>query len=98
MDTRILVLAPRGRDADVVCKVLEGVGSRCLSIKSVADLIDALVEGAGAVFVTEEALAGSDLDPFRVWLANQPPWSDIPVVVLVNGQPGQRSTDSARRL
>jgi signal transduction histidine kinase len=82
----------------VICQVLEGVGSHCLVIKSAAELIDVLNAGAGAVFVTEEALAGADLDPFKTWLASQPPWSDIPVVVLVTNQPGRRSSEASHRL
>jgi len=40
--------------------------------------------GAGAVFLSEELLAGRWLDELATWVAQQPPWSDLPFVVLTS--------------
>ncbi len=55
----------------------------CRICPDLADLARAIVEGAGAALVTEEALDGDD-DAGMVlrWVAAQPPWSDFPFVVL----------------
>jgi DNA-binding transcriptional LysR family regulator len=97
-DYRVLVLAPHGRDAGLAAGILAKAGMICRICPDLADLARAIVEGAGAALVTEEALDGDD-DAGMVlrWVAAQPPWSDFPFVVLaaprVNG--GEDSSDRA---
>ncbi len=82
-DYRVLVLAPRGRDALLAAGILGKAGMTCRVCPDLADLARAVIEGAGAALVTEEALDGDD-DARMVlrWVAAQPPWSDFPFVVL----------------
>jgi len=40
--------------------------------------------GAGVVFLAEESLASQWLDELATWVAQQPPWSDLPFVVLTS--------------
>ncbi len=47
-----------------------------------ADLEREVRKGAGTAIVTEEALVGQSLDGLAEWLADQPPWSDLPMIVL----------------
>ena len=52
-----------------------------------ADLGELVVEieaGAGAVFVAEEGLFGSDTDRLIDWVERQPAWSDLPFLVLTS--------------
>ena len=79
MDERVLVLAPRGRDAQVVKSVLGEAGSCCTVCSDVMALTAALSVGAGAALLTEEALSESDTVDLLGWLAAQPNWSDFPV-------------------
>ncbi|MDB5746788.1 MAG: hybrid sensor histidine kinase/response regulator [Massilia sp.] len=82
-EERILVFAPRGRDAEVMCSVLTGDGFAC-DIMAGFDAFVANIElGAGAAIVAEEALAEVDLARLRAWLERQPSWSDFPFVVLL---------------
>ncbi|MFC5461133.1 response regulator [Massilia niabensis] len=82
-EERILVFAPRGRDAEVMCAVLTGDGFDC-DIMDGFDAFAAHIEaGAGAAIVAEEALADVDLARLRSWLEHQPSWSDFPFVVLL---------------
>ena len=48
--------------------------------------------------VTEEALIGDDLVPVLEWCGAQPPWSDLPVIVLATKQAGPRAPPAARTL
>ncbi|MDT8315428.1 PAS domain S-box protein [Roseomonas mucosa] len=87
----LLVLAPTGRDAAEIGRVLAGMGVEARALGGLAELCDDLRPdggaGAAALVVAEEALArGADALVER--LARQPPWSDLPVVVLTAG--GQR--------
>src|ERR1044071_8087947 len=79
---RVLVLAPRGRDAQVALKLLTSQGRYATSCNSVPQLVQELNQGAGAALVAEEALHGCNLRPLCAWLAEQPPWSDLPFVLL----------------
>src|SRR3954464_2954437 len=87
-EERILVFAPRGRDAEVMCSVLTGDGFVCDTTTSFESLVEHIEAGAGAAILAEEALTGVDLARLRAWLDGQPSWSDFPFVVLlgkVNG-------------
>jgi hypothetical protein len=55
-DLRVLVLAPGGRDARVICEVLQRAGVRAESCATVEDLGQELQAGAGAAVITAEAL------------------------------------------
>ncbi|MFZ2491071.1 MAG: hybrid sensor histidine kinase/response regulator [Thermoanaerobaculia bacterium] len=79
---RILVVAPIGRDADLMCTHLRGAGLSCDVTKDVHDLCAALEEGVGAIMVTEEALTQGAADELTRSLAQQPPWSETPVIIL----------------
>ncbi|NLE57374.1 MAG: PAS domain-containing protein [Planctomycetes bacterium] len=79
---RVLVLAPTGRDAHVIAQTLTEARLRSEIVSDMAEFCRALGEGAGAAVVAEEALAGSAVAVLTAALAEQPPWSDIPLIVL----------------
>ncbi len=84
-----LILAPRGRDAAVIERLLRAAG---IASEVCADL-DAVARGldrCSAVVVTEEALAGPDLPALLDAVAAQPAWSDLAFLVLATKQPGAR--------
>ena len=80
----VLVLAPIGRDASATANVLRQNGIEADVCDHLGALRDRLVSGAGAVFVAEEALFNADLAAIERWVAHQPPWSDLPFVVLTS--------------
>jgi PAS domain S-box-containing protein len=98
MDERILILAPRGRDAPVIAETLAGLGHMTLICPDLNTLTEALQEKAGAAILTEEALAQQGASVLTDWLSAQPPWSDFPFIVLVTKQPGKRTQTDAARL
>ena len=54
----------------------------CDGLRELAREVEA---GAGVVLLTEEALAAPGIDELLATLANQPAWSDLPVVLLMQG-------------
>lgn len=80
-DGPVLVLAPFGRDARVVCSALRDVGIQALEQSGLSELVANLNDAAAAV-VAEEALVHEHRGALARWIANQPPWSDFPFVLL----------------
>jgi signal transduction histidine kinase/CheY-like chemotaxis protein len=92
MNETVLVLTPRGRDAEVAIDLLKRHGIKAASCDHLTALSAAIERGAGAAMVAEEALAGIDLDVLTNHLEQQPPWSDFPFIILANGHKGVRSS------
>ncbi len=98
MEVRVLVHAPRGRDAVVVQRVL-GADHAVTICAEPAQLLARLQEASAAAIVTEEALADeSFVHALAEWLASQPAWSDYPFIVLATRQPGRRSAHAIASL
>ena len=87
---RLLVLAPTGKDASLTRSILERAGVACVGCADIVQLCQELDAGAGAVLVPEEAVAEDKGQRLIEWLHRQPPWSDLPVLVLA--RPGATST------
>jgi len=98
MDQRVLVLAPRGRDAAIAADLLTRNAIEAVVCANTQELLASLRTGAGAVLVTEEALAAGDHDALAAWTSGQPSWSDLPFIVLANGGKAPRSTLATDRL
>src|SRR5688572_14757068 len=88
-EERVFILAPTGRDSTVTGAVLGRAGVACMFCHSVEELCEGLDTGAGAVLLAEEAVGQDQGDYLTEWLARQPPWSDLPVLVLA--RPGADS-------
>jgi signal transduction histidine kinase len=98
LEERVLVLALRGRDAQVIAQVLSKEGQDCVAFSSGAALAGALAEGAGTAILTEESLSGSDRPALTRWLRSQPPWSDFPFILLATKRSGRRPPEAVRTL
>ena len=98
MEERVLLLALRGRDAQVVDQLLSRQGHACCICTSVAELTEQLSAGAGTALLTEESLVDAGRDGLDSWLASQPPWSDFPFVLLATKRSGRRPPEAARML
>jgi PAS domain S-box-containing protein len=88
--TNVLILAPVGRDAGTCAKLVAQTGLSSRSCRDVANLIEELNPHSDVVLVAEEALYGKALDVLAEWVAAQPPWSDLPFVVLTHHNEGAR--------
>ena len=85
----VLILAPTGRDAMAAAQLLgrAGIAARiCADGCALAGALD----GAGAVLVAEEGLLGQRQEVLADWVGRQPPWSDLPFVMLTGRRDDQR--------
>lgn len=94
---RALVLAPRGRDAQVAAAMLGEAGITAEACLSLAPLVEELNAGAAFVVVTEEAIATADLLPLSEWIDDQEEWSDLPFILLTNRGGGLERNPAASR-
>ena len=81
---RFLIVAPNGRDAEVIGQLLRSAALP-FAIDGGGDRLFAAIasgEEAGAI-VTDDALARLDTDRLRAAIERQPRWSDFPFVLLV---------------
>jgi len=88
----VLLLTPSGRDFSVAQALLQAAGIGSLACKDVRQLGAMLGDDACCAIVADEALNGVDLAALTHWVSSQPPWSDLPFVVLT-----QRSAGADRR-
>ncbi|HEX8447667.1 MAG TPA: ATP-binding protein [Sphingomonas sp.] len=98
MEDRILILAPRGRDAVIASDLLARNDLTADICHDLSALVRELDRGVGAVLITEEALAMEDRSTLSAWVAAQPTWSDLPFVVLANGGRAPRTATATGRL
>ena len=90
---RILIVAPIGRDADLMCTHLAAAGMPCQVCRDIEELCQELNEGAGALLFTEEALTADVAPRLGHALNQQPAWSDVPIIILT----GALSADAKHR-
>lgn len=92
--SRVLLLAPVGRDAALTQTVLGRAGIESVACSRLDELQRHLADGAGAALITEEAVIGRDLRELLDWIAGQPSWSDFPFIVLL--EPGASAESSTQ--
>ena len=83
-DHRVLVFAPVGRDGPASAELLRNANLEAISCRDLAELVTEMAAGVGTVFLAEEGLFGKDTAALAQWIAGQPPWSDLPFVVLTS--------------
>ena len=81
-ENRFLMLPPTQRDGEMTVRLLQQNGIACEICPGIDALIDAMAIGAGGLIVTQEHLRGDRTGHLRRALAEQPPWSDLPLIVL----------------
>jgi len=85
VEQRILVLAPIGQDAVAMATLLERHGVAAAVCGSAAEACRRVMEGAGGLLVTEEALELAGMSQLFGVLNTQPPWAELPLIVLTRG-------------
>src|SRR5262244_2979778 len=96
---RVLVLALTSRDGELAQEALTRAGISTEVVRGIEPLCEAIAEGAGAVLVTEESLTGLASQLLVKTLEREPPWSDLPIVVLTTtGEAAGLSLRTIRRL
>jgi signal transduction histidine kinase len=94
-EMRAVILAPIGRDAALLASSLAALEIDTAIAGNAQVLTQLLTDGAGCAIVAEEALTLAEVKIIEAWLAEQPPWSDMPFVVLTFG--GRATRQSHKR-
>jgi len=94
---RVLIVAPMGRDAAIADAILREARLPVLICADLPRLLAELTE-VGVVLVAEEALQSSDYPDLVRWIEQQPPWSDLPIVLIAHRGGGMERNPAARRL
>jgi signal transduction histidine kinase len=81
-EERVLVLMPTGRDGELVCTRLGQTGISAQACSNIVELAGAVVSGAGAVLLAEEALKAEAIEYLVDLLNQQPIWSDLPIILF----------------
>ena len=81
LERRLLVLAPVGRDAELICEILLKDAVACDACRGLDELAREVERGAAAIVIAEEAFAEHEGRLAQI-VAAQPPWSDLPMLVL----------------
>ncbi len=94
MNSIVAICAPTGRDQTLILRILEmaGLDGEPMAPAGLKERIENTT--IAAAILTEEAVAMLKAEQWRETLAEQPPWSDFPFVVLTsleNSRPQMRS-------
>lgn len=79
----VLVLAPFRKDADYIAAFLREQEVEVRAAKADDDLIQHLARGPGIIVITHEALKPDVVAKIAKHLADQPDWSEVPVIVML---------------
>ncbi|HYG74127.1 MAG TPA: ATP-binding protein [Planctomycetota bacterium] len=84
--SEVVVVAPTGRDSNMVCSVLESTGIRSRSLQTLTSTTE--LSHAAALVIAEEALDGASAAALLNLIESQPVWSDLPIFILA-GDPSR---------
>lgn len=77
----VLVLAPVGQDARLVCELLEKHDIPAIHCRTPDQLVEMINDGAGVVLLTEEAADDVAVAQLAEAIGRQSPWLDLPVLL-----------------
>jgi signal transduction histidine kinase len=76
------VVAPKGRDGLLICNLLTSKGIECINSPTAEIARIDMNAGAGAAILAEEVLTLHDIAQWTTQIADQPSWSDFPLIIL----------------
>jgi len=88
-ELRVILVAPSGRDGELVSSLLENYNISCLLFPTSREARIGMGTSAGIVIIAEEALSLSEIDLWAAEVRAQPSWSDLFFIFLTI--PGERS-------
>src|SRR5436190_4936498 len=83
-DERVIIIAPLGQDAAAMAGLLATKGYEAAICQTPNEAANAIVGGAGALLLTEEALVLPGFPALLAQLARQPAWSELPLILLAD--------------
>jgi signal transduction histidine kinase len=95
LELRVLIVAPTGSDASLLCAALKRAGILAFECPSCEAACQEMEKGAACLLVAEEALTMADIQRFATLISSQPHWSDFPLIILTMA--GEVTAQSQRR-
>jgi len=95
-ERRVLILAPLGNDARLTADFLSKASLPAHICKDAPTLAQEARQCCGAIILAEEALSHGSISAVSQTLAEQPAWSDIPLILITSG--GEVGQTQLRRL
>jgi signal transduction histidine kinase/ActR/RegA family two-component response regulator len=92
---RVLLRTATTKDAVMATAVLDHAGIASHVCRTLQDLLREIGLGAGALLVSEEMLSGSGAAELADAVSTQPPWSDLPVLILARQGADSRAIATA---
>jgi signal transduction histidine kinase len=90
-DERVIIIAPVGQDAEAMSALLEAKGFETQIFHGSDENFRQITDNAGALLLTEEALELAEGSLLLDVLKTQPPWSELPLIILTSGGESRRA-------
>lgn len=92
-DYRVLLLAPTRRDREAILDLLGRAGIEVNACEGARSLAAEIGTSVGAILMSDAAFTDPHIDEMLAALSRQPPWSDVPIVLLCHSDTLSQSTD-----
>src|SRR5437762_9269815 len=90
-DERVIIIAPVGQDAAAMAGLLDAKGFETQICNGSDEYSRRITDSAGALVLTEEALESAQSSLLLDGLKAQPPWSELPLIILTSGGESRRA-------
>ena len=90
-DERVIIIAPVGQDAIAIAGLLDSQGLETQICNGSDEYSRQITDRAGALLFTEEALESPQGSLLLDALKAQPPWSELPLIILTSGGESRRA-------
>jgi signal transduction histidine kinase len=87
----VFIIAPVGQDAETMAALLDAKGFETQICRKLDEYSGRITDGAGALLLTEEALESAQGSLLLDVLKAQPPWSELPLIILTSGGESRRA-------
>src|SRR6267154_4366870 len=88
---RVIIMAPVGQDATAIATLLDTQGFETQICNGSDEYSRQITDTAGALLLTEEALESAQGSLLLGVLKAQPPWSELPLIILPSGGESHRA-------
>ena len=90
-DERVIIIAPVGQDAEAMAALLDAQGFETQICNGSDEYSRQITDRAGALLLTEEALESPQGSLLLDAVKAQPPWSELPLIILTSGGESRRA-------
>src|SRR5437660_6145430 len=87
----VFMIAPVGQDAETMAALLDTEDFETHNCRRLDEYSGRITDGAGALLLTEEALESAQGSLLLDLLKAQPPWSELPLIILTSGGESRRA-------